>query len=101
MLAPESYAQVLNPSFNLNPFQSPGGPDLAIPTGEIDAEWTDVDAIESTLPVLQPFKKAVSPQEPAIEELQKGPSDIASPIVTVSVDKDDSLLAHDVERIRM
>ncbi|KAJ6097794.1 hypothetical protein N7499_002168 [Penicillium canescens] len=101
MLAPESYSQVLNPLFNLNSFQSPGGPDLAVPTGETDAEWTDVDAIESTLPVLQPFKKAVSPEEPAIEERQKGPSDIASPIVTVSVGKDDPLLTHGLERIRL
>ncbi|KAJ5775677.1 uncharacterized protein N7511_000688 [Penicillium nucicola] len=101
MLAPESFSQVLGPSFNLNSFQAPGGPDLAIPTSEIDAEWSDVDALESTLPVLQPFKKAVSPQESAIEERAKGPSEIESPIVTVSVGNDESLLTHSVGRIRL
>ncbi|OQD80349.1 hypothetical protein PENANT_c036G10986 [Penicillium antarcticum] len=101
MLAPESYTQALNPSFNLNSFDARGGPDLAVPTCEADAEWTDVDAIETTLPVLHPFKKAVSPQEPSIEERAKGPSDLGSPIVTVSVGQDDSLLTHAVERIRL
>jgi hypothetical protein len=101
MLAPESHSHVSNPTFNLNSFGAPQDPELTVPTGEIDADWTDVDAIDQTLPVLQPFKRAISPQECTIEESAKGPSDLASPIVTVSVGKDDSMLTHGIERIRL
>lgn len=55
MLSPEDCSRV-TPSFGVlqSHVDLPGGPQLV--THDVEGEWTDVDAIDSTLPVLQPFK---------------------------------------------
>ncbi|CAG7996348.1 unnamed protein product [Penicillium nalgiovense] len=63
MLSPEDFCKV-TPSFGVmeSHFDMPGGPQLVAPD-DVEGDWTDIDALDSTLPVLQPFKKLVSHHE--------------------------------------
>ncbi|KAJ5602847.1 hypothetical protein N7537_005803 [Penicillium hordei] len=63
MLSPEDFCKI-TPSFNVkqNHLDMPGGPQLASPD-DIEGDWTDIDALDSTLPILQPFKNLVSHHE--------------------------------------
>jgi hypothetical protein len=47
-------------SFDVQDHDVPGGPEFA---DDVDGDWTDVDAIDSTLPVSQPFKNLVEHRE--------------------------------------
>lgn len=63
MLSPEDFCKI-TPSFNVKQshLDMPGGPELASPD-DIEGDWMDIDALDSTLPVLQPFKNLVSHHE--------------------------------------
>lgn len=63
MLSPEDFCKI-TPSFNVKDSHPnmPGGPQLASPD-DVEGDWADIDALDSTLPVLQPFKKLVSHHE--------------------------------------
>ncbi|CAI7671475.1 unnamed protein product [Penicillium crustosum] len=63
MLSPGDCCKI-TPSFDVKESHPdmPGGPQLASP-GDVEGDWTDIDALDSTLPVLQPFKNLVSHHE--------------------------------------
>ncbi|KAJ5197153.1 hypothetical protein N7449_007632 [Penicillium cf. viridicatum] len=63
MLSPEDFCKI-TPSFNVKQthLNMPGGPELASPD-DLEGDWMDIDALDSTLPVLQPFKNLVSHHE--------------------------------------
>ncbi|KAJ5406290.1 hypothetical protein N7465_007574 [Penicillium sp. CMV-2018d] len=63
MLSPEDFCKI-TPSFNVKESHPdmPGGPQLASPD-DVEGDWADIDALDSTLPVLQPFKNMVSHHE--------------------------------------
>lgn len=48
----------------------PGGPQFGI--DDVDGEWTDVDAVESTLPITQPFKSLFERHEQDIDKSHSG-----------------------------
>ncbi|KAJ5794944.1 hypothetical protein N7457_001543 [Penicillium paradoxum] len=58
MLSPEDFCKI-TPSFGVlqSHVDTPGGPQLM--TEDLEGDWTDVDAIDSTLPISQPFKNLV------------------------------------------
>ncbi|CAI7605531.1 unnamed protein product [Penicillium glandicola] len=67
-LSPEDFCKI-TPSFGVmqSHLDMPGGPNLV--DSDAEEEWTDVDAIDSTLPVLQPFKNLVSHHEAVDQNL--------------------------------
>ncbi|KAJ5958452.1 uncharacterized protein N7479_005602 [Penicillium vulpinum] len=68
MLSPDVLDKI-TPSFTMDSLLDlPGGPQLA-DAEDVEGDWTDIDAIDSTLPVLQPFKNLVSHHETVDQEL--------------------------------
>ncbi|KGO68945.1 hypothetical protein PITC_077740 [Penicillium italicum] len=69
MLSPDDFCKI-TPSFNVmeSHLDMPGGPRLVAP-GDAEGDWTDIDAIDSTLPILQPFKNLVSHHENVDQDL--------------------------------
>ncbi|KAJ5360509.1 hypothetical protein N7517_009700 [Penicillium concentricum] len=69
MLSPEDFCKI-TPSFGVmeSHLDMPGGPELVAPD-DVEGDWTDIDAIDSTLPVLQPFKNLVSHHENVDQDL--------------------------------
>lgn len=57
----------------------PGGPQFGI--DDVDGEWTDVDAVESTLPITQPLKSLLEHHE---EDINKSRSFIHSDVISAA-----------------
>ncbi|CAG8014959.1 unnamed protein product [Penicillium salamii] len=60
VLNSEEFSRVKQ-SFGVQDLGLPGGPNFE--REEIDGDWTDVDALDSTLPISQPFKNLVEHRE--------------------------------------
>ncbi|KAJ6185762.1 hypothetical protein N7519_007063 [Penicillium mononematosum] len=84
----------ITPSFGVmeSHLDMPGGPQLASPD-DVEGDWTDIDALDSTLPVLQPFKKLVSHHENVDQGLPAVQPTVA-PVV-----KEASLLSSAMKRV--
>ncbi|KAJ5836691.1 hypothetical protein N7447_002717 [Penicillium robsamsonii] len=69
MLSPGDFCKI-TPSFGVmeSHLDLPGGPELAAPD-DVEGDWTDIDAIDSTLPVSQPFKNLISHHETVDQDL--------------------------------
>ncbi|KAK4869498.1 hypothetical protein LT330_005880 [Penicillium expansum] len=69
ILSPDDFCKI-TPSFNVmeSHLDMPGGPQL-VPPGDVEGDWTDIDALDSTLPILQPFKNLVSHHENIDQDL--------------------------------
>ncbi|KAJ5512469.1 hypothetical protein N7463_002021 [Penicillium fimorum] len=69
MLSPGDFCKI-TPSFGVmeSHLALPGGPELVAPD-DVEGDWTDIDAIDSTLPVSQPFKNLVSHHETVEQDL--------------------------------
>ncbi|KAJ5146119.1 uncharacterized protein N7515_000683 [Penicillium bovifimosum] len=63
MLSPEQISKV-KPSFGVlqSHVDVPGGPRFR--TTEVEDDWTDIDAIDATLPITQPFENIVQRETP-------------------------------------
>ncbi|KAJ5270565.1 hypothetical protein N7505_006323 [Penicillium chrysogenum] len=95
MLSPEDFCKI-TPSFGVmeSHLDMPGGPQLASPD-DLEGDWTDIDALDSTLPVLQPFKKLVSHHENVDQGLPAVQPTVA-PVV-----EEASLLSSMMKRVRL
>ncbi|CRL29780.1 unnamed protein product [Penicillium camemberti] len=95
MLSPEDFCKI-TPSFNVKESHPdmPGGPQLASPD-DVEGDWTDIDALDSTLPVLQPFKNLVSHHETVEPNLP-----VVQPTI-VPVVKEASLLTSAMKGVKL
>jgi hypothetical protein len=95
MLSPDDFCKI-TPSFGVmeSHLDMPGGPQLASPD-DVEGDWTDIDALDSTLPVLQPFKKLVSHHENVDQGLPAVQPTVA-PVM-----KEASLLSSAMKRMRL
>ncbi|KOS45225.1 hypothetical protein ACN38_g3864 [Penicillium nordicum] len=95
MLSPEDFCKI-TPSFNVKEshLDMPGGPQLSSPE-EVEGDWTDIDALDSTLPVLQPFKNLVSHHETVDPNLP-----VSQPTI-VPVGKEASLLTSAMKGVKL
>ncbi|OQE39829.1 hypothetical protein PENCOP_c006G08700 [Penicillium coprophilum] len=94
MLSPEDFCKI-TPSFGVveSHLDLPGGPELVAPD-DVEGDWTDIDAIDSTLPVSQPFKNLVSHREISDQELS--PVQPAVPII-----QETSLLSSAIKEVKL
>ncbi|KAJ5198969.1 hypothetical protein N7491_000465 [Penicillium cf. griseofulvum] len=95
MLSPEDFCKI-TPSFGVieSHLDLPGGPELAA-SDDIEGDWTDIDAIDMTLPVSQPFKNLVSHRETVDQDLPA-----VQPIVAPVV-KEASLLSSAMKEVKL
>lgn len=95
MLSPEDFCKI-TPSFGVmeSHLDMPGGPQLVAPD-DIEGDWTDIDALDSTLPVLQPFKNLVSHHENVDQDLP----DVQPTVVPVV--KEASLLTSAMKGVKL
>jgi hypothetical protein len=94
LLSPEDFCRI-TPSFGVieSHLDMPGGPEFAA-SDDVEGDWTDIDAIDSTLPVSQPFKNLASHHETVDQDLP-GVQPIA-PVV-----KKASLLSSAMKRVKL
>ncbi|KAG0155905.1 hypothetical protein PDIDSM_3078 [Penicillium digitatum] len=95
MLSPNDFCKI-TPSFNVmeSRLDMPGGPRLVAPD-EVEGGWADIDALESTLPALQPFKNLVSHHEDVDQDLP------AEQPAVFPVSKEDSLLSSGMKGVKL
>lgn len=95
MLSPEDFCKI-TPSFGVvqSHVELPGGPQL-VTTDDVEGDWTDVDAIGSTLPVSQPSKGVVVHEGP----VQQTPPTVQSTIAPVV--KQASVLSSGMKGLRL
>jgi hypothetical protein len=94
MLSPEEFCKV-TPSFGVlqSHLEVPGGPQL-LTTDDVEGDWTDIDAIDATLPITQPFKNLVGHQETL-----DGTLPTAKPVAPTA--KRNSLLSSGIQELRL
>ncbi|KAJ5322642.1 hypothetical protein N7452_010931 [Penicillium brevicompactum] len=76
----------------------PGGSDLGL--DDIDGEWSDVDAIDSTLPISQPFKNLVEHREHMTDKARPAVHSELIPAV-IPVDKHTPLMPPSMEGVKL
>lgn len=99
MLSPEDCSRVKH-SFDVKDLDLPGGPELAS-ADDVDGDWMDVDAIDSTLPVSQPFKNLVEHRENVADRARAIIQTQVTPAVIPAADKHTPLLPLSMEGVKL
>ena len=99
MISTEDFGRIKH-SFDVKYLDLPGGPQF-VGTDDVDGDWTDVDAIDSTIPVSQPFKNLVEHRANLADRSRTVIQTEITPAVMSVADQHTPLLPFSMEGVKL